>query len=168
MVEGVDSILFTQAVEIEKRTAYFRFLYFLGLFCLFLVNRNPLTFLRIDHLIALLGFILLAGYSVVVLVLVRRDSFHERIGYLSNALDAIGAAIFFAVFLSLPAEGIRGLAVVLSEIYFFFPIVSSIAKVKPLVVFSATIFSTGTSGTAIVVHFLISAPGTRIGYPVRL
>jgi ABC-type transporter Mla subunit MlaD len=165
MVEGVDSILFTQAVKIEKRTAFFRFFYFLVLFCLFLANRNPLLSLRIDHLIALLGFILLAGYSVVVLVLVRRDSFHERMGHLSNALDAIGAAVFFGVFLSFPAEGVRSLAVVLSEIYFFFPVVSSIAKVKPLVTFSASIFSTGASGIAIVVHLLISAPGTRIGYP---
>jgi methyl-accepting chemotaxis protein len=56
--------------------------------------------------------------------------------------------------------------VVLAEIYFFVPVVTSIAKVKPSHTGSATLFSTLASVVVISVHLLITDPGTRLGYPV--
>ena len=166
MVEGVAHIVFLQVAKVERRISIFRIIYITSLFALFNLLRNPVISLKIDHLLALLGFILLVGYSVVVIVLARRDSFHERMGHLSNGLDAIGAAVFFGIFLSISPEGLRSLAVVLAEVYFFAPVVTSVAKVKPFHTASATVFSVFASGIAIAIHMLITMPGTRMGYPI--
>jgi hypothetical protein len=87
-------------------------------------------------------------------------------GHLSNGLDAIGAAVFFGIFLSVPPEGVRNLAVVLAEVHFFAPMVTSIVKVKPSHTASATGFSMFASGIVIAVYALITMPGARIGFPL--
>jgi hypothetical protein len=166
MVEGVARIVFLQVVKIERRISIFRIVYSTSLFVLFNFLRNPLITLKIDHLLALLAFIVLVGYSVIVIVLTSRDSFQERLGHLSNGLDAIGAAVFFGIFLSLPAEGLRNCAVVLAELYFFAPVVTSVAKVKPSHTGSATLFSLSASSSVIPIHLLITMPGSRMGYPL--
>jgi hypothetical protein len=166
MVEGVAQIVFLQVIKVERRISIFRMLFAAVLFVLFNLLRNPLVGLKIDHLIALLGFILLVGYSVIVIVLTGRDSFHERMGHLSNGLDAIGAAIFFAIFLSLPATGMSNFASVLTVIYFFTPVVTSVAKVKPSHTGSATLFSMITSGSVVAILTLITLSGTDLGFPL--
>jgi uncharacterized coiled-coil DUF342 family protein len=166
MVEGIAQIVFLQVVKVERRFAIVRILYITSLFALLNVFRNPLISLKIDHLIALLDFILLVGYSIIVIVLTGRDSFHERMGHLSNGIDAIGAAVFFGIFLSFPPEGLRNLAVVLAEVYFFAPVVTSLVKVKPSHTGSATVFSMLASGIVIAIHLLVTMPGTSVGYPV--
>jgi ABC-type transporter Mla subunit MlaD len=168
MVEGVTSLVFAQVVKVEKRTAVVRIIYFLSLFALFVFFRNPLISVTIDHLLALLALLLVMGYAIILLVLIGRDSFHERLGHLSNALDAIGAGAFFGLFLVFPAKGIRDLAVVLAEIYFFVPIVISAAKVKPSHAISATVFSFGCSGVVIILHLVINGSSSRMGYPVYI
>jgi ABC-type transporter Mla subunit MlaD len=168
MVEGVASVVFAQVVKVEKRTAVVRIIYFLGLFALLISFRNPLISVNIDHLIALLALLLVVGYSIILLVLIGRDSFHERLGHLSNALDAIGAGVFFGLFLVFPAGGIRDLALVLAEIYFFVPIVISSVKVKPSHAVSSAVFSFGFSGIVIVLHLLINGSSSRMGYPVYI
>jgi predicted nucleic acid-binding Zn-ribbon protein len=166
MVEGVAHIAFRQVAKIERRISIFRIIYGASLFTLCNLFRNPLVSLKIDHLIALLAFILLVAYSIVVIALTGRDSFHERMGHLSNGVDAIGAAVFFGIFLSLPAVGFRSFAVVLAEVCFFAPIVTSVAKVKPSHTGSATLFSTLASASVIAIHLLITVPGDRMGYPL--
>jgi len=137
-----------------------------GLFALVNLFRNPLVSLKIDHLLALLSFILLVGDSSIVIVLTGRDSFQERLGHLSNGVDAIGAAVFFGIFLSLPSEGLRNLAVVLAEVYFFAPVVVSVVKVKPSHTASAGLFSVLGAGIVIAIQLLITMPGAQLGYPV--
>jgi uncharacterized coiled-coil DUF342 family protein len=166
MVEGIAQIVFLQVVKVERRFAIVRILYISTLFALFNVFRNPLINLKIDHLLALLGFILLVGYSIIVIVLTGRDSFNERMGHLSNGIDAIGAAVFFGIFLSFPPEGLRNLAVVLAEVFFFAPVVTSLIKVKPSHTGSATVFSMFTSGIVIAIHLLVTMPGASVSYPV--
>ncbi|UCF97138.1 MAG: hypothetical protein JSV89_18485 [Spirochaetaceae bacterium] len=166
MVEGVAQIIFAQVAKIERRIAVFRILYVTSLLVVFLSFRNPLVGFTIDHLLTFLVFVLLVGYSIIVLVLEKRDSFHERMGHLSNGLDAIGAAVFFGIFLSLPREASGTVPVVLAQIYFFIPLMTSVAKVKPSQVASATLFSVVSSGIVIAIHLLIIMPGTRLGYPV--
>jgi uncharacterized coiled-coil DUF342 family protein len=169
MVEGVAHIVFLQVVKIERRFSIFRVIYGASLFTLFNLLRSPVDGLKIDHLLALLGLILLVVYSIIVIVLTDRDAFHERMGHLSNAMDAIGAAVFFGVYLSLPVlplTGFRTLAVVLAEIYFFAPVVVSVAKVKPSHTCSATLLSVFASASVILIHLLITMPGDRVGYPL--
>jgi uncharacterized coiled-coil DUF342 family protein len=166
MVEGVAHIVFLQVAKVERRFAIFRILYATCLFALFNLFRNPLISLRIDHPLVMLGFLLLVGYSILVIVLTGRDTFPERMGHLSNGLDAIGAAIFFGIFLSIPPERLRNLAVVLAEVYFFAPVVASVVKVKPSHTSSAAVFSMFASGIVIAIHLLITTPGTGIGYPL--
>ena len=137
-----------------------------GLFALVNLFRNPLVSLKIDHLLALLSCILLVGYSSIVIVLTGRDSFQERLGHLSNGVDAIGAAVFFGIFLSFPSEGLLNLAVVLAEVYFFAPVVVSVVKVKPSHTASAGLFSVLAAGIVIAIQLLITMPGAQLGYPV--
>ena len=165
MVVGVVQIVIAQVAKVERRVAVFRILYVCGLLAVFVLFRNPLTGLKLDHLFSLLGFILLIGYSTVVLVLTARNSFHERIGHLSNALDAIGAGIFFGIFLSLPYDGPRDVAVVLATIYFFVPIVVAVAKVKPSHVVSATFFALLASAGVTAIPLLLTTPGAPLEYP---
>jgi uncharacterized coiled-coil DUF342 family protein len=166
MVEGVARIAFLQVAKVERRFSIFRILYGAGLFTLVNLFRNPLVSLKIDHLLALLSFILLVCYSIIVIVLTGRDSFQERLGHLSNGVDAIGAAVFFGIFLSFPSEGLRNLAVVLAEVYFFAPVVASVVKVKPSHTASAGLFPMLAAGIVIAIQLLITMPGARMGFPV--
>ena len=166
MVEGVARIIFAQVEKIERRMAVFRILYTTGFLVMLVLSRNPLVDLTIDHLLGFLAFLLLVGYSILILVLAGRNSFHERIGHLSNALDAIGAAVFFGVFLSSPSTAARNFPVILAMIYFFVPMMTSVSKVKPSHTASATLFSTLTSVIVIVFHLLLTMPAGQIGYPV--
>jgi uncharacterized coiled-coil DUF342 family protein len=166
MVEGVARIAFLQVAKVERRFSIFRILYSAGLFTLVNLFRNPLVSLKIDHLLALLSFILLVCYSIIVIVLTGRDSFQERLGHLSNGVDAIGAAVFFGIFLSFPSEGLRNLAVVLAEVYFFAPVVASVVKVKPSHTASAGLFPMLAAGIVIAIQLLITMPGARMGFPV--
>lgn len=146
--------------------AVFRILCTTGLFAMLVLSRNPLVDPTIDHLLGFLAFLLLVGYSILILVLTGRNLFHERIGHLSNALDAIGAAVFFGVFLSLPFAEARNFPVILAVIYFFVPMMTSVSKVKPSHTASATLFSTLASVIVIVFHLLLTMPGKQMGYPV--
>jgi uncharacterized coiled-coil DUF342 family protein len=166
MVEGVARIAFLQVAKVERRFSIFRILYSAGLFTLVNLFRNPLVSLKIDHLLALLSFILLVCYSIIVIVLTGRDSYQERLGHLSNGVDAIGAAVFFGIFLSFPSEGLRNLAVVLAEVYFFAPVVASVVKVKPSHTASAGLFPMLAAGIVIAIQLLITMPGARMGFPV--
>ena len=168
MVEGINQIVFRQVDKVERRISIFRILYLTVLFALVNFFRNPLASLKIDHLIALLGFVLLVCYSIIVIVLSRRSAFHERMGHLSNGLDAIGASVFFGIFLSLPSQELRDVPIVLAMIYFFVPVITSVAKVKPSHTGSATVFSVTASVIVIAVHLLITTPGGRMGYPLYL
>jgi hypothetical protein len=166
MVEGVGRVVFLQVTRVERRIAFFRIIYVAGLFALFNLLRNPLDGLKIDHLLAVLTFILLEGYAIVVIRLTARDSFHDRLGHLSNGLDAIGAAVFFGALLSIPPRALQSLAVVLAVVYFFVPVVVSVAKLKPSHTVSATIYSMVASGVVIAIQMLITEPGGRMGYPL--
>jgi ABC-type transporter Mla subunit MlaD len=168
MVEGITQIVFRQVDKVERRISIFRILYLTVLFALINFFRNPLVSLKIDHLLALLGFVLLVCYSIIVIVLSRRSAFHERMGHLSNGLDAIGASVFFGIFLSLPSQELRDVPIVLAMIYFFVPVITSVAKVKPSHTGSATVFSVIASVIVIAVHLLITTPGDRMGYPLYL
>lgn len=166
MVEGVARIVYFQVAKVERRFSIVRILYMAGLFALVNLFRNPLVSLKIDHLLALLSFVLLVSYSSIVIVLTGRGSFQERLGHLSNGVDAIGAAIFFGIFLSFPSEGLLNLAVVLAEVYFFAPVVVSVMKVKPSHTASAGLFSMLAAGIVITIQLLITRPGAQLGYPV--
>jgi len=168
MVEGVDSIVFLQVAKIERRFSIFRIIYSAGLFVLYNLLRNPLVSITIDHLLALLGFMLLLVYSIIVIVLGRRNSLQERMGHLSNAVDAVGAAVFFGIYLSLPAAGLRNFAVVLAVIHFFAPLVTSVAKVKPSHTGSATLLSVLASAAVTAINLLITMPADRMGYPLSV
>ncbi|MBN2552993.1 MAG: hypothetical protein JXB06_09495 [Spirochaetales bacterium] len=166
MVEGVARIIFAQVEKVERRMAVFRILCTTGFFAMLVLSRNPLVDPTIDHLLGFLAFLLLVGYSILILVLTGRNLFHERIGHLSNALDAIGAAVFFGVFLSLPFAEAHNFPVILAVIYFFVPMMTSVSKVKPSHTASATLFSTLASVIVIVFHLLLTMPGKQMGYPV--
>jgi methyl-accepting chemotaxis protein len=166
MVEGVARIVSLQVAKVERRISIFRILYIGGLLVLFNLLRNPLAGLKVDHLLAGLIFLLLIGYSIVVIRLTGRSAFHDRLGHLSNGLDAIGAAVYFGIALSLPQDGMSSFAAVAAEVYFFAPVVISVAKVKPSHTASATVFSAFAAAIVIAVHVLITMPGTRVGYPV--
>ena len=165
MVEGVDQIVFAQVAKIERRISVFRIIYISALFGLFLLHRNPLAALKVDHLVALLGILIAVGYSILVIARVRRDCFHERIGHLSNAVDAIAAAVFLGLFLGIQRTAAGAVTVVLALIYFFVPILVAPAKLKPTHAASATVFSVLTSGIVIVLQLVFSASGVRLGYP---
>lgn len=166
MVEGVAGIVFLQVAKIERRFSIFRIIYGTILFTLYNLLRNPLVNLKIDHLLALLGFLLMLVHSIVVILLGRRNAIHERIGHLSNAVDAVGAAIFYGIFLSLPAVGLRNLAVVLAFVHFFAPLVTSVAKVKPSHTGSATLLAVLASASVTAINLLITMPADRMGYPL--
>ena len=93
MVEGVENIVFLQVAKVERRFSIFRIFYSAGLFVLYNLLRNPLVSIKIDHLLALLSFMLLLVYSIIVIVLSRRSSLHERMGHLSNAVDAVARTL---------------------------------------------------------------------------
>jgi hypothetical protein len=166
MVEGVASIVFLQVAKVERRFSIYRIAYGACLFILYNLLRNPLADLKIDHLLAVLSFILLLIYSIVVIVLTGGDSFHERMGHLSNGVDAVGAAVFFGIYLSIPTAVMRNFAVVLAVVHFFAPVVTSVAKVKPSHTGSATLLSVCASAAVITTHLLISMPGDNMGYPL--
>ncbi len=168
MIEGVRRIVVAQVTKIERRTAVLRIVYILGLFSFFVVFKEPLFSLTLDHLLAVLCLILLVGYSAFILRLTRKDSFPERIGHLSAVIDALGAAVFFGLFLSFPAGGIGSVLRVLAEIYFFIPLVASLAKLKPSHTINSTICSVAASGFVVAVYLLMSDRKSGTGYSVYL
>ncbi len=168
MIEAVARIVFSQVAKVEKQTAILRIVYILCLFGLFVVFGGPVAAVNLEHLLALIGVVLLVGYSIFVLVLVARDSFHHRFGHLSAALDAVGAGIYFGLFLSLPHDFPHRAITVLAEIYFFVPLVASMVKIKPSHAASASFFTFSASGLVILIFFLITDSGSSIGYPLFL
>lgn len=168
MVEGLARILFRQLASAERRIAVMRILYISGLFALFLVFSGSGDLLSAQHLLALLVLVVLPGYSVFILLAIARGRFKERLCNLSVLMDAAGAAVFLGLFMAFPQTFAARICVVLSEIYFFVPMISSLLKIRPVNTLLSALASAIGSSLAVVFSILFDQARENIGHPLYL
>jgi hypothetical protein len=163
MVEAVTRLLGAQMVKAERTAAIVRIASFCGLAAAFAALKNPLVALTLDHLLALLVLLLATGYSVGVLAVGRHGELPERLGHLSGLLDALGAAVFFGLFLAFPEFGVFAALVILSEMYFFVPLIVGVVRIRPAQVLSATGGVVVASSVAMLVLAAVSGRRPSFG-----
>jgi hypothetical protein len=163
MVEAVTRLLGAQMVKVERTAAVVRIASFCGLAAVYAALKSPLPAVTLDHLLALLTLLLTAAYSVVVLAVGARGELPERLGHLSGLLDALGAAVFFGLFLASGDVGLVAALLILSEMYFFVPVVAGVVRLRPAQVLSATGFVVVGSAVAMLVLAAVSGRNPRFG-----
>lgn len=151
MVEAVTRLLGRQMVKVERTTAILRIACFCGFSLLLALVKSPT--LSLDHLLAFLALLLGTGYSVALLAAARHGELPERLGHLSGLIDAVCGAVFFGLSLGFSDVGWKGAVLILSEMYFFVPVVAAVARLRPAQVLSAT----GLVGVAAAVTMLALA-----------
>jgi len=163
MVEAVTRLLGTQMVKVERSAAILRIASFCGLAALFAALKSPLAALTVDHLVAFLAVLLACGYSVAILAAGRHGDLSERLGHLSGLIDAVGAAMFFGLFLGFIDVGPLGAVVILSEMYFFVPVFVSVVRLRPAQTLSATGFVVVAASVTMLVLTAVSERRPRFG-----
>jgi len=167
MIEGLARVLSAQVAKTERAAAILRIVYLGGLLSLLLVFQERGGLFGVFNLAGLAAWAVLTGYSVYVLFAAARGRFPERLAHLSVVLDAAGASVFLNIFLAAGSAPFR-LSIVLSEIYFFAPLITSLLRVKPLNTFIAALASAIGSALSVIFFALYRWSRNGVGHPLYL
>ena len=166
MVEGFSRIVFLQASKTEKQAAFFRLGYASFMMVVFFLYRSPLGGFILQHLLAVLIFLLLAMYSLLILRLIHRDQLPDRVFNLSILVDALGAALFLGLAMGSASPERAAPLTAASQIYFLVTLVFSLLRLNPANTLEATAAMFVSSSLAVFFNLLTSERG--VGFSITM
>jgi len=131
MVVGFTQVALLELEKAEKQAALFRLFYIAGLTIFHFILKNPLQALTLAHFLSFLSTLILLPYSLLILRLIRKGNFPDRLCHLSVLIDVLGASVFFGLYISMQASDLNLLFLSVVIIYFCAIFLFSILRVRP-------------------------------------